>query len=137
MREIKFRAWDGKKIITDFAVINGLCFIETNPKNDSYASIIKNGITETYYHSWATYKRFDYPIMQFTGSKDKNGKETFEGDIWKKDNYEAIITFEFAGWNLKRIDKKNNPYSYPAFYSNINRGEVIGNIHENPEMLEV
>jgi uncharacterized phage protein (TIGR01671 family) len=74
-------------------------------------------------------------IMQFTGLKDKNGKEIYEGDIWKRDDYLGEIVFEFSHWNIKTV-KSSGSYQYPAFYSNAITGEVIGNIYENPDLIK-
>lgn len=61
---------------------------------------------------------------QFTGLTDKNGKEIYEGDIWKKESYPNHIL---------EVIFKNGKYNI-ADYS-MTKGKVIGNIHENPELL--
>ena len=89
-----------------------------------------------------------YPdnIMQYTGLKDKNGKETYEGDIicvdeisiydtinavmqwreWESENYWMKVK---AGWRLVGI---NGPVRQIWTEETI---EIIGNIHENPELI--
>ena len=80
-------------------------------------------------------------VMQFTGLKDINGKEIYEGDIitWFADgiNKKAIVKWYFNGYIAKRIDKEID-YSFQSFipiHEDKFDGEVIGNIYENPELI--
>lgn len=82
-------------------------------------------------------------IMQFTGLKDKNGKEIYEGDIIK-DEHEAVYNWEphiFIGaveWSASEMTYKATNKSGDYIYlSEAEVCEVIGNIHENPELLVV
>lgn len=79
----------------------------------------------------------DWPIMQYTGLKDKNGKEIYEGDIVKSGNnriweirlgiYQYIDQFS-NGWYMH-----SDSCDFPCHHSSI---EIIGNIHQNPELLK-
>jgi len=88
----------------------------------------------------------DYILMQYTGLKDKNGKEIYEGYLMKFPpgffEYEGIFIIE---WNaekawLSAINTKDEE-EYGEVYEGPDppewiTGEVIGNIYENPELLE-
>lgn len=96
--------------------------------------------------------RDDFELMQFTGLYDKNDKEIYEGDmIIKSNKYEdlGLHIVEFANcldWNYNGFILKNiKSGKYANFSQNniwwsddkpSNWDEVIGNIYENPELLE-
>ena len=78
-------------------------------------------------------------LMQSTGLKDKNGVEIFEGDIVKiigdvLDDDMSVIRFTEGGFYL---DYKNLDTEFELLYSIDLPIEIIGNIYENPELLEV
>jgi len=86
------------------------------------------------------------PLMQYTGLKDKNGKEIYEGDLvkWSDGEYKhpsnpriAEVRFDpelsFFAFNVDSGHK----FGYSNFmYSDTEKHlEIIGNIYENPELL--
>lgn len=82
-------------------------------------------------------------LMQSTGLKDKNGKEIFEGDILGVDTDEEIVNLNIY-WDSKHAlfmfeSKKYNEKDLLAelVEDNTYPFEIIGNIYENPELLEV
>ncbi len=136
-REIKFRAWD-KETKRMMRVTRmdwpewAICVGENDPKN-----------MEEYYiserNSFKNEETDRFILMQFTGLKDKNGKEIYgEGDIYK-DAFGIISVVKMAvdGWALFPINKGTPVRN--LYWHNIcdkTKGEVIGNVHDNPELLE-
>ena len=110
MREIKFRAWDIDKQKYIYFSLYDL-FLAYEPPDLNEEMIFE----------------------EYTGLKDKNGKEIYEGDIWKRDTTICVVEFKFAAWHLSYL---SGPVQYPCSYSNAITGEIIGNIYENSELLE-
>lgn len=83
-------------------------------------------------------------VGQFTGLHDKNGKEIFEGDLIKfRANYcytdqvgthISEVVFKDLMWHLQV--KINDELQCMDFDMNKNGLEIIGNIHQNPELLK-
>ena len=104
-----------------------------------YGSLVK--IHKRYY-IYNTYgNRFQVvpeSIGEYTGLKDKNGKEIYEGDIVFIDcskeyqrNINGIVKFSFGSFNI--VDKKEIHYSFGEISSEI---FVSGNIYKNPELIK-
>ncbi|NOQ31823.1 MAG: hypothetical protein GQ570_11935 [Helicobacteraceae bacterium] len=79
----------------------------------------------------------DYPLMQYTRLKDKNGKEIFEGDIvkgsaYEKEIYTGVVEFYDASFIMK-IDGSKGYYRLNKM--TFQTLEVIGNLYENKELL--
>ena len=107
MKEIKFRAW---------AYASGKMFY---PSTDDGWELI-NGKLQPLPNT---------TLMQYTGLKDKNGKEIYEGDIWETPHgNKGIVIFRNGAFDFTDITGQIPTVSYEY--------EVIGNIYENPERLE-
>ena len=79
-------------------------------------------------------------VSQYTGLTDKNGKKIFEGDIVKTDkfsepNKQYIIKYDLQFGAFISQDRYN--LYFVTFDGDSGEFEVIGNIHDNPELLEV
>ena len=114
MKIIKFRAWNGverRMIIYNLNIMNDCGSLSANFEDENFTE-----------------------LMQYTGLKDKNGKEIYEGDIiYQGDIVMGKIIFQEGGFKIDVNSKNQMP-------SQINQDrashwEVIGNIYENPELF--
>lgn len=134
-REIKFRAWN--KVWGMMSLVDKIEFEEGKPVS---VSVTIKATDFDHTDEWSDYEVGDDIILQqYTGLKDKNGKEIFEGDIVKIarhiDNDVVIFkdgAFCIEGWTNTLVELMTD------WYSNIDPTtiEVIGNIRENPELLK-
>lgn len=85
------------------------------------------------------YKTDEIELMQSTGLKDKNGKEIFEGDILDYKGRKALVRWHgsYASFIYRFVDElqKRNTEWKPLYLAYM-KCEIIGNIYENPELLE-
>ena len=136
MRTIKFRAWDKKLKL--MAEVLTLSFKNNKIECVHYAS---NGGVYMF-NGEKNVKR--YYLMQFTGLKDKNGKEIYEGDIVKLKENEYYfersgeVIFEEGTFKIKNVELWNdgtyNHYSLEILDTEF--CEIIGNIHENKDLIK-
>lgn len=128
----------------DLITFGGRCYI--HPQNSDFE--VKSGLARIV----RVYKVIPETVGQCTGRKDKNGKLIFEGDVVKADRYIFFVKFGKCGGIAN-----NENYGYMGFYLDgfddttknfLRQGlrddicyftdvKVIGNIHDNTELLEV
>ena len=131
MREIKFRAWDNryKRMVTfdkgyrlqlqmDAQGNTSWCVDDVSLKVRTMSSWDGEG----------------HILMQFTGLKDKNGKEIFEGDIVDAEGETNIVKWDdrFCAFVLRYQNGELNHFFHQRPVDNL---RIIGNIYESPELL--
>ena len=140
MREIKFRAWS--KYSNEMLSPHDLwkCGFYLCPSNGTFNAYgcDPDEPNNSDLDSWG--ENENLIPMQFTGLKDKNGKEIYEGDIING----LVVTYlgdsnaglgMNAGWYLQRDDFESWVELECRCNENENNYEIIGNIYENPELL--
>ena len=123
-REIKFRVWDRK--IKCWVNNDDLLFLQSS-----------NGNFECYRHKLDSPD--DYIVQQYTGIKDFQGKEIYEGDIVEMDNSLMVIEYseEFGAFvaEVYKVDEEETEQSYHYYADEYRYCKVIGNIFENKELI--
>lgn len=81
----------------------------------------------------------DYTVVQYTGLRDRNGVEVYEDDLWRFDDITYLVLWieKHAKFSIVAIDLNNKHTGEILSPISLRKGEVIGSIHGNPELLKV
>lgn len=119
-KEIKFRAWDSTQKIMFYL------FRMCKPKDSGTLAFECRDI---YHEEWEQATWEDLTVMQFTGLKDSEGVEIYEGDILSHPEFRTnvqVVWLETGCWGLSGWD---------VVRTRVTPGKIIGNIYQNPELL--
>lgn len=155
MREIKFRAWDEleKRMWTleDAGEDSGHGSVQYFSENGS----LEFGRLESYDTGLGVNSHFTkFPLMQYTGMKDKNGNEIYEGDVlefvyderqgggYRRRTINAkvvdgvIFEYKTSGYYVLYKSLRGEDVKHRLDWSFVKESEIVGNIYENPKLLE-
>lgn len=138
-REIKFRVWDNRYKYMNYKVLVGIYGEWEKVKDDkNYTAccmwIEPDKVDYKCEPHWAHFEPYhkDIHLMQYTGLKDINGEEIYEGDIlrnYSNDIEYWIVSYEYGKFIGTFDNVCEDLYEIHDF-------EVIGNIYDNPDLLE-
>ena len=144
-RDLKFRAWN--KVWGMMSLVDKIEFEEGKPVR---VSVTIKATDFDHTDEWSDYEVGDDIILQqFTGLKDKNGKEIYDGDIitfteidedscmGKEDTYTGKVEWidEISQWRFIYPSGQRTELHFIIQLPTIKSCEVIGNVFENPELL--
>ena len=144
MRKIKFRAWEKSVRGLD---ARGMMWQSDETFKD-YVLGFDGSVYEKFVDSFAGQSFENYRdvsdrfiLMQYTGLKDKNGREIYEGDIVRYklggDWIVGDVRYDAdSARYVKRAEKAGSSWDYKDLASYASSTQVIGNIYEDPELLE-
>ncbi|MEK5176315.1 YopX family protein [Heyndrickxia sp. FSL W8-0496] len=135
MREIKFRGYAVEEMVNS-QWVEGFGVYEIKLAEHYVKEVGRDSDWVLYTYS-GDYRVDPKSIGQYTGLKDKNGKEIYEGDIVRNGRGTLLkVFFDNGCFVTEGIDALSGDPVFRSLVTFANWSEVIGNIYENPSLLE-
>ena len=140
MRTIKFRVWDKKRkaFLLPYPTLDVKQIQMGEDTRIPTFLLGGNGDLVLYSYtggmSYPVYNKENYIIQQFTGLKDRNGKDIYEGDILDRGDmyaYHMVVEWKDGYWSPIVTSNSSGLVVMTGIYM-----KIIGNIYENPELLK-
>lgn len=132
MREIRFRAWDNiKKEMVEVDELRYFPDDENNLKLEHIWFTFNNSLTRQ------MRKPDEVELLEFTGLKDRDGKEIYEGDIIENRLGTGLVEWKDNGFWMKLIkceDEEDKQFHWDFSMEGPNK--IIGNIYQNGDLLK-
>lgn len=125
----RYRAW--------MKSLKWMCDVTNISFDSKFVDICQQGDTERYTEMSVEFD--EITLMQSTGLFDRNGKEIFEGDILDYRGRKALVRWHgsYASFIYRFVDEPHKRKAeWKPLYLAYMKCEIIGNIYENPELLE-
>lgn len=134
IRPTAYRAWDKTKMVrVDTLCWNAMGALWYGPGNQFGWAWVNPGFTGWDENNKKPSPEDIYPIMQWTGMRDKDGNDIYEGDVlfdeWNVNmKQHQVVSFDFGMWTV-------SDGTYFAQLDRFDQVKVVGNIFETPELL--
>lgn len=135
-REIKFRAWVKSYEDSDGEMLEMPLHLPHFDYGQGWVVALTDYQGFYAHECYENRKPHEFHLMQYTGLRDKNGKEIYEGDLLRYQTSPIYkVVFDSSAWKGAARSPEGGWFTL-NLHDRTNIFEVIGNIHDNPDLLQ-